>query len=72
MVGKKCYQRIEATVDFDGKYDVVDSKMVNGKLITYEEYKRRALTARLFASKNTSESCGTPRLLYPRSAVLHN
>ncbi|HBG08735.1 MAG TPA: hypothetical protein DDX25_01735 [Firmicutes bacterium] len=40
VVGKKCYQRIEATVDFDGKYDVVDSKMVNGKLITYEEYKK--------------------------------
>ncbi|WP_461370507.1 hypothetical protein, partial [Candidatus Darwinibacter acetoxidans] len=39
VVGSKCYQRIEASVDFDAKYDVVDSQVVNGKLITYGEYK---------------------------------
>lgn len=39
VVGSKCYQRIEASVDFDAKYDVVDSQVVNGTLITYGEYK---------------------------------
>lgn len=40
VVGSKCYQRIEATVDFDVKYDVVESKVTNGKLITYDEFKK--------------------------------
>ncbi|HAN95122.1 MAG: hypothetical protein WBI99_09120 [Limnochordia bacterium] len=40
VVGSRCYQRIEATVDFDAKYDVVDSEVINGKLITYGEYKK--------------------------------
>ncbi|HPT83753.1 MAG TPA: hypothetical protein PLM25_07675, partial [Limnochordia bacterium] len=38
IVGSQCYQRIEAAVEFDFKYDVVDSKVVNGRLITYEEF----------------------------------
>ena len=38
VVGKKCYQRIEASVEFDFKYDVVDHKVTNGRLITCDEY----------------------------------
>jgi len=39
IVGSKCYQRIEATVDFDAKYNVVEAKISHGKLITHREYK---------------------------------
>lgn len=38
IVGSKCYQRIEAVVDFDAKYNVVASQVQNGKLITAAEY----------------------------------
>ncbi|NMB01661.1 MAG: hypothetical protein GX971_09145 [Firmicutes bacterium] len=41
VVGSKCYQRIDATVDFDAKYNVVDSKVTNGKLITFKEYESK-------------------------------
>lgn len=41
VVGSNCYQRIDATVDFDLKYNVVDSKVTNGKLITYQEYEAK-------------------------------
>ena len=40
VVGSKCYRRIEATVDFDARYNVVGSEVINGKLITFEEYKK--------------------------------
>lgn len=41
IMGSNCYKRIEATVDFDAKYNVVDSKIVGGKLITHSEYKEK-------------------------------
>lgn len=44
IVGSKCYQRIEATVDFDAKYNVVDSHIDHGKLITAKEYKKDELS----------------------------
>lgn len=40
IVGSKCYQRIEATVDFDARYNVVHSEVHNGALITSEEYEK--------------------------------
>lgn len=41
IVGSNCYQRIEATVDFDVKYNVVDSAIHQGQLITYEEFNKK-------------------------------
>jgi hypothetical protein len=38
IVGSHCYQRIDAVVDFDVKYNVVGSQIKNGKLITAAEY----------------------------------
>ncbi len=40
IVGSKCYRRIEATIDFDARYNVVHSEVVNGKLITFDEYQK--------------------------------
>ncbi|NLM42290.1 MAG: hypothetical protein GX199_08300 [Firmicutes bacterium] len=40
VVGSKCYQRIEVAVEFDAKYDVVESKVTKGKLITYQDYRQ--------------------------------
>lgn len=40
IVGSRCYQRIEATIDFDAKYNVVDSQIKGGKLITSTEYNK--------------------------------
>ncbi|NMB20564.1 MAG: hypothetical protein GX979_06850 [Firmicutes bacterium] len=40
IVGSQCYQRIEATVDFDAKYNVVEADIDHGKLITYQEYQK--------------------------------
>jgi len=40
VVGSRCYQRIEAIVDFDAKYNVVGSQIKNGKLITAKEYEK--------------------------------
>lgn len=39
IVGNRCYQRIEAVVEFDGRYNVVDSEVEHGKLLTVEEFK---------------------------------
>lgn len=39
VVGSQCYQRIDATVEFDARYNVIDSTVTNGKLITYQAYK---------------------------------
>ncbi|NLL48425.1 MAG: hypothetical protein GX249_07560 [Firmicutes bacterium] len=41
IVGSQCYQRIEATVDFDSKYNLVDADIKHGKLITQKEYEQR-------------------------------
>ena len=38
IVGSQCYQRIEAMVDFDAKYNVVDAIIDHGKLITYKDF----------------------------------
>lgn len=38
IVGSKCYQRIEATVDFDAKYNVVADTVEYGRLITLKEF----------------------------------
>lgn len=40
IVGSDCYNRIEATVDFDAKYNVVSSDIKHGKLITVADYKK--------------------------------
>ena len=41
IVGNRCYQRIEARVDFDARYNVVDSEVQHGKLLTVEEYEQK-------------------------------
>lgn len=41
IVGSQCYQRIEASVDFDGKYNPVNANIDHGKLITYKEYQEK-------------------------------
>lgn len=41
IVGSQCYQRIEATIDFDAKYNVIDSEIKHGKLITQKEYEEK-------------------------------
>ncbi len=38
IVGNRCYQRIEATIDFDNRYNVVDSEVQHGRLLTVQEY----------------------------------
>ncbi len=40
IVGSKCYQRIEATVEFDARYNVVESTVKGGKLITLKEFNK--------------------------------
>lgn len=41
IVGNRCYQRIEAAIEFDGRFNVIDSEVKNGRLLTVEEYKAR-------------------------------
>ncbi|HHU61465.1 MAG: hypothetical protein QM401_09910 [Bacillota bacterium] len=41
IVGNECYQRIEATIDFDSRYNVVSSDVKNGELITKAEFERK-------------------------------
>ncbi len=41
IVGSRCYQRIEATVDFDAKYMLVDADIDHGRLITFKEYQEK-------------------------------
>lgn len=41
IVGSNCYQRIEATVEFDAKYNVVDEAIHAGRLITLEEFNKK-------------------------------
>lgn len=41
VVGSNCYQRIEATVDFDSRYNVVGSQVKNGRLLTVAEYEAK-------------------------------
>lgn len=40
VVGNNCYQRIEAVIDFDSRYNVVSSNIKNGELITKAEFDR--------------------------------
>jgi DNA-directed RNA polymerase subunit RPC12/RpoP len=41
IVGSRCYQRIEATIDLDSRYNVVGSTVQNGRLITHKEYEEK-------------------------------
>lgn len=41
VVGNKCYQRIEAVVDFDAKYRVAESKISGGRLLTVQEFEKQ-------------------------------
>lgn len=38
VVGSQCFQRIEAVVDFDHRYNVVESHVQGGRLIPYTAF----------------------------------
>lgn len=38
IVGSRCYQRIEAAIEFDARYNVVEASVKHGKLITHQEF----------------------------------
>ncbi len=41
IIGSKCYKPIEAEIEFDRRYRVIQSRVKNGKLIPKAEYKEQ-------------------------------
>lgn len=43
VMGTECFNRMETRIEFDKNYNVVNSQISNGKLITKDEYEQNAL-----------------------------
>ncbi|NLM39629.1 MAG: hypothetical protein GX205_06190 [Firmicutes bacterium] len=41
IIGSKCYKPIEAEIEFDRRYQVIESHVINGRLIPRSEYKEQ-------------------------------